>query len=115
LNETFTIPLEKDMKKYPKESVKGTISFHVEQNLMTGNESLFEGTFSTLKNVAKSMRAEGWRPKNPVVIIPGIYGSALEVWTGSESLFGKRIWVTIQGMGMDSKNNNNSSFNFFNF
>ena len=59
-----------------------------------------------MKKVGNSMRAEGWKPKNPVIIIPGIYSSALEVWQGAEQLFGKRIWVTIQGMG-------NSFFPFY--
>ena len=97
---TEVLKLEKHEGKYKSESVSGSITLEIELKLLVdANASLMEGSFLNVKSVGLSMKNEGWKPKHPIIIIPGIYSSALEVWQGADSLFGKRIWVTIQGMG----------------
>lgn len=53
------------------------------------------------KSIGEKMYRQGYRARHPVVIVPGIYASALECWEGTAAeLVGNRIWVTISGMGM---------------
>jgi hypothetical protein len=58
----------------------------------------------------EAKRAEGYEPCFPIVIIPGLCSSALQVEAGYDKWLNKRVWLSIKRMGLEKirlRNNKN--------
>lgn len=66
-----------------------------------------ERTMATeqVKYVGELMSKNGWKPKYPVIIVPGLASSSLEVWESAEKpdWETERLWIDISKIGKAAK------------